>query len=164
MKMWLLAGLVALCVGYFDLLPFESVDAGELYIVETLMVEETAGGVRLWAGEVQGRGDTLRDAAADMENRAPGRLFLRQTKRLIFCGEAEVRPMELPETLPMGATVYRAEESAEELLEEKTLEDVLEARERRMITSMPTLADLKNEALTKKPLTLADLDWEGEAE
>ena len=163
MKLWLLAGLVALCVGYFDLLPFESVDAGELYIVETLMVEETAGGVRLYAGETEGRGGTLRAAAADMENHAPGQLFLRQTKRLIFCNGAEVRPMELPETLPMGAAVYQTEESAEELLEETELEDVLEARERRQ-GDMPTLADLKNEALTKQTLTLADLDWEGDSD
>ena len=163
MKLWLLAGAVALCVGYFDLLPFESVDAGELYIIETLMVEDRAGEVSLYAGEVEGHGATMEDAVADMENYAPGRLFLRQTKRLIFCGGSEVTPMELPEELPMGAAVYGAEESAETLLDSKELEDILEARERRF-ENMPTLADLKNDALTRQSLTLADLDWEEDAQ
>lgn len=163
MKLWLLAGVVALCVGYFDLLPFESVDAGELYIVETLMVEDRAGEVSLYAGDVEGHGATMDAAVADMENYAPGRLFLRQTKRLIFCGGSEVMPMELPETLPMGAAVYGAEESAETLLDAKELEDILEARERRF-GNMPTLADLKNDALTRESLTLAALDWEEDAQ
>lgn len=163
MKLWLLAGIVALCVGYFDLFPFESVDAGELYIVETLMVEECAGEVSLYAGKVEGHGPTLKAAAADMEHFAPGQLFLRQTKRLIFCAGTEAKPMELPETLPMGATVYSAEESAETLQEAKDLEDVLEARERQQ-KNMPTLADLKNDALTNRPLTMESLNWEEDAE
>lgn len=71
--------------------------------------------------------------------------------------------MELPETLPMGATVYSAEESAETLQEAKDLEDVLEARERQQ-KNMPTLADLKNDALTNRPLTMESLDWEEDAE
>lgn len=162
MKLWLLAGIIALCVGYFDLLPFESADAGELYIVETLMVEDRGGEVRLYAGEAEGRGATMEAAVADMENYAPGRLFLRQTKRLIFCGGSEVMPMELPDTLPMGAAVYGAEESAKTLLDSEDLEDVLEARERRR-ADMPTLADLKNDTLTGRSLTLADLDWEEDA-
>lgn len=163
MKLWLLAGIVALCVGYFDLLPFESIDAGELYIVETLMVEETAGEVSLYAGEVEGHGPTLKAAVADMERFAPGQLFLRQTKRLIFCAGTEAKPMELPETLPMGAAVYRAEESAEELKDDKELEDVLEARERQR-KNMPTLAGLKNDALTNRALTMETLDWEEDTE
>ena len=163
MKLWILAGIVALCVGYFDLLPFESIDAGELYIVETLMVEETAGEVNLYAGEAEGHGPTLKAAVANMEQFAPGQLFLRQTKRLIFCGGTEARPMELPETLPMGAAVYQAEESAETLQDAENLEDILEARERQR-KDMPTLADLKNDVLTERPLTMAKLQWEEERE
>lgn len=158
MKLWLLAGLVALCVGYFDLLPFESVDAGELYIVETLMVEQTAQGVSLYAGEAEGHGDTLDAAVTDMERWAPGQLFLRQTKRLIFCGGSVAEPMDLPETLPMGAGVYSTEESAETLLDAEELEDVLEAWERRQ-QNIPTLAELKDDVLTGRKLTLAALDW-----
>lgn len=159
MRLWLLAAVVALCVGYFDLLPFESVDAGELYIVETLMVEETAQGISLYAGEAEGHGSTLEAAVADMERWATGRLFLRQTKRLIFCGGRVVEPMELPETLPMGAGVYSTEESAETLLDAKDLEDVLEARERRQ-QNIPTLAELKDDMLSGRNLTLAALNWE----
>lgn len=163
MRLWLLAGLVALCVGYFDLLPFESVDAGELYIVETLMVEQTAQGIDLYAGDAEGHGSTMDAAVADMERWAPGQLFLRQTKRLIFCGGRVTEPMDLPETLPMGAGVYSTEESAETLLDADELEDVLEAWERRQ-KNIPTLAELKNNKLTGQSLTLAALDWEEKAE
>lgn len=163
MKLWLLAGIVALCVGYFDLLPFESVDAGELYIVETLLVEEHDRGVSLYAGEAEGHGTSLDAALADMKDWAPGQLFLRQTKRIIFCGGEVMNPMELPETLPMGAGVYGSEESAKTLLDAKDLEDILEARERRQ-DNMPTLADLKNSALLGKTMKLSALDWEEEHE
>lgn len=156
MRLWLLAGIAALCVGYFDLLPFESVDAGELYIVETLLVEQDIWGVNLYADEVQGCGATMTEALADMEEWAPGQVFLRQTKRIIFCGGTEARPGELPEDLPMGAGVYETTQSAEILLEINDLEDILEARERRQ-KQMPTLADLKNSALSGKKLPLAAL-------
>lgn len=156
MKLWLLAGIAALCVGYFDLLPFESVDAGELYVVETLIVEQDIWGVSLYADDVQGYGATVTEALADMEEWAPGQIFLRQTKRIIFCGGTEAAPMELPEDLPMGAGMYETKQSAETLLEMDDLEDILEARERRQ-KRMPTLADVKNCALTGKKLSLAAL-------
>lgn len=98
----------------------------------------------------------MTEALADMEEWAPGQVFLRQTKRIIFCGGTEARPGELPEDLPMGAGVYETTQSAEILLEINDLEDILEARERRQ-KQMPTLADLKNSALSGKKLPLAAL-------
>lgn len=161
MKKWALGIFAALAVGYFGLLPFESTDAGELYVVETLLVEADENQVRLYSGDTMGSGATPAEAVQDMERKAPGQLFLRQTKRLIFCDGAEqnCNPMELPEQLPMGAGVYAAEQTAEALLEEQEdLENILEARERRQQQSMPTLADMKNCALRDRTLKLAPLE------
>lgn len=89
MKKWALGIFAALAVGYFGLLPFESTDAGELYVVETLLVEADENQVRLYSGDTMGSGATPAEAVQDMERKAPGQLFLRQTKRLIFCDGAE---------------------------------------------------------------------------
>lgn len=51
MKKWALGIFAALAVGYFGLLPFESTDAGELYVVETLLVEADENQVRLYSGD-----------------------------------------------------------------------------------------------------------------
>lgn len=160
---WALAAAAALIVGFFDLLPFESVDAGALYIIETLMVEMEQGEIHLYAGEADGRGATVKAAVADMEQNAPGMLFLRQTKRLIFCGgaEAAVDFLNLPEDLPMGAGVYVSEKPAAELLEDQDqLEQILEARERREEKNLPTLAEIKNNVLREQSMSMAQIEGE----
>lgn len=164
---WIIAAAAALAVGFLDLLPFESVDAGALYIVETLMVEMENGEVRLYAGAADGSGATVKDAAADMERSAPGMLFLRQTKRIIFCGgaENEVDFLSLPEDLPMGTGVYVSALSAEDLLEnQERLEQILEARERREEGNLPTLAELKNNVLKEQSPGLAAIEEENGGE
>lgn len=156
---------IALAVGYFGLLPFESTDAGELYVVETLVVDRSEESICFCSGDLTGCGATAAEAVADMERKTPGQLFLRQTKRLIFCGGAEEScdPMTLPEELPMGAGVYASSEPAEMLLEEQdVLEEVLEAWERRN-EQMPTLAEMKDSALKNQkpklvPLRLEETD------
>jgi hypothetical protein len=149
-KKWLIAGALVLLAGYFDLLPFKSVDAGDLLVVETLLIQEEAGEVHLYAMDLEGTGTDVYAAADDMAENAPGQLFLRQTKRLIFCGDTQPDLLELPEELPMGAVVYQDPREAEELLKQlETLETVLEAREKRS-EEVPTLARLQNRQLEEQ--------------
>lgn len=163
MKKWLVGLAAVLMVGYLNLWPFPQQDAGDLYIVENLLVEMDETEVRLYAGTLSARGRTFTDALSCMEGNAPGQLFLRQTRRVIFCRGAEklCNPMVLPEQLPMGACVYSAKEPAEEL-DMETWGAVLEARERRH-PETPTLAQLKNSALSGNMLPLPVLEQEESA-
>lgn len=146
---WLLAAAVALLLCYGDLLPFENRDAGEMCIVETLFVEQKGAYVALSSGEIQGMGKDLQAAAENMEENAPGGLFLRQVKRILFCQGAEkgVDLLKMPEELPLGAAIYRSDAPAEELLKElETMEKRLEAKEQRE-RDIPTLARIQNQVL-----------------
>ncbi len=160
MKKWLLGLLVVLAVSFFDLWPFPQQDAGELYIVETLLLEAEENQVHLYAGELSASGANIEEALSAMEENTPGQLFLRQTRRLIFCDGAErnCNPMDLPEQLPMGVCVYTWSGAAE-ALDMENINKVLEARERRN-KKTPTLAKLKNDAITGQPLVLATLEQE----
>jgi hypothetical protein len=149
-KKWLIVGALVLLAGYFDLLPFKSMDAGDLLVVETLLIQEEAGEVHLYAQDLEGTGTDVGAAADNMAENAPGQLFLRQTKRLIFCGDTQQDLLGLPEELPMGAVVYADPREAQELLEQmETLEAMLEAREKRS-EDVPTLAQLQNRYLTEQ--------------
>jgi hypothetical protein len=149
-KKWLIAGALVLLAGYFDLLPFKSTDAGDLLVVETLLIEDDAGEVHLYAMDLEDTGTDVGVAADHMAENAPGQLFLRQTKRLIFCGDTKPDLLGLPEELPMGAVVYADPREAQELLEQmETLEAMLEAREKRS-EDVPTLAQLQNRYLTEQ--------------
>lgn len=162
MKRWLLGGIAALTVGYLGWLPFPCTDAGELYVVETLLLEQEGRDTVLCTGELTGRGTSVSDALADLERQAPGQLFLRQVQRLIFCGGAEtgLDPLLLPEDLPMGAAVYCTRTPAEELAQEiDHWNQVLEAQERREAPT-PTMAELQNSALARERLELGTLGWE----
>lgn len=162
MKRWIFGLLAAMAVGYLGWLPFPCADAGELFVVETLLLEADGEQVKLCAGELTGEGTSLPEALADLRSQAPGELFLRQTRRMIFCGGAEKRldPLLLPEELPMGAAVYATKTPAEELSQDpETLDAVLEAQERRE-QDMPTLARLKNSALAREKPELAAIGWE----
>jgi hypothetical protein len=100
--------------------------------------------------DLEGTGTDVGAAADDMAENAPGQLFLRQTKRLIFCGDTQPDLLGLPEELPMGAVVYQDPREAEELLKQlETLETVLEAREKRS-EEVPTLARLQNRQLEEQ--------------
>ncbi len=158
MKKWLLCLAAVAAVGALDLWPFPQQDAGELYLVETLLVEADGRQVTLRSGELSGSGGTSAEALEEMEQRAPGQLFLRQTRRIIFCNGAErfCDPMELPEPLPMGACVYCCPEAAKDL-EEKKLNQVLEARERRNERT-PTLAQMKNSVVSGVQPDLAPIE------
>lgn len=162
MKRWILGLLAAMAVGYLGWLPFPSADAGELFVVETLLLEANGQGVALYAGELVGEGENLNAALTDLKCQAPGELFLRQTRRMIFCGGAEqnLDPLLLPEELPMGAAVYGTGTPAAELSQDpENLDAVLEAQERREKT-MLTLARLKNSALAREKPELAAIGWE----
>lgn len=166
LKRWIIGALAALAVGFLGWLPFPCTDAGELFLVETLLLEADSGGVTLYAGELSGTGADLDGALLALERRTPGQLFLRQTQRLIFCGgaAAALDPLLLPEELPVGAAVYGTDTPAAELtgnLEE--LNRGLEAQERRA-PDTPTLAQMKNSALTREPVPLGALEWEADNE
>lgn len=163
MKRWIIGALAALAVGFLGWLPFPCTDAGELFLVETLLLETDGKQVALYAGDVTGQGENLDAALRDLERQAPGQLFLRQTQRLIFCGSAaeELDPLLLPEELPLGAAVYGTELPAQDLADSvERLNLVLEAQERRE-PDTPTLARLQNSALVRGKTTLAALPWEG---
>ncbi len=146
MKKWVAGIAVVLAAICFH--PFEAADTGELLVAQTLMIEEEEDALSLWAAGLHATGKTAQSAVNQMADHAPGKLFLRQLKRIILCGGAEqLERMELPEEIPMGAVVYRSKEPAEALSERlEELEAVLEARERRE-RNLPTLAQLKNEQI-----------------
>ena len=108
-KKWLLGLLVVLAVSFFDLWPFPQQDAGELYIVESIAVRSGKKTRCTYMPEkLSASGANIEEALSAMEENTPGQLFLRQTRRPIFCDGAErnCNPMGLPEQLPMGVCVY----------------------------------------------------------
>jgi len=149
MKKLILAAAAALLFAYGDVAPFEPVDAGEMCIVETLFVEKSGNQIRLVAKDAEGAGETIADAVSDMKQEAPGRLFLRQVKRVVFCGsETEnVDFLSMPSDIPIGAAVYATRDRADDLLEGlETLEKKLDVREKEKRT-VATLAQIMNRQL-----------------
>ena len=155
---WILGAAAMMAVSFLGFWPFEKQDTGDLYIVETLVAEPEGTGVRLWTGEVSGRGETMAEAVEALEELAPGTLFLRQTERVIFCGGAEDRCRlgEIPEALPMGAYLYCMERRPEDL---ERLDQVLKARERRR-KDTPTLAQAEAAMLSGETPALAPVEQE----
>lgn len=150
MRKWIIAAAV-LVLGYMDGLPFEHADAGTLCVAETLLVEADYTGVTLYSADGAGQGESIRKAAEDLKENVPGQLFLRQVKRMIFCGGAEekVDLLEMPEEIPLGAHIYMYPSSADTLLEEFELEEnLLLAREKRKQGGQ-TLAQTQNEVLKR---------------
>ena len=150
-KKWIVALLAALIVAYLGLWPFDSLDAGEIYMVETLLVSENDGEIGVYTGEFSAEGNTVNEAIKNLAERTPGQLFLRQTKRVIFCGDAEERIniCAMPKELPVGVIVYRSDQEPEKLQEDyEEMERRLEAKERRE-DRRPILAELQNRALEK---------------
>ena len=157
MRHWLIWLAAVLAAGFLHLWPFPSRDTGELYIVETLLVEAEASGVRLSTGEIAGAGYTVAEAVADLEEHAPGQLFLRQTCRVIFCGGAEAfcDPLSLPEDLPVGVYLYRSDDKAEDM-DTKWIGQVLAAKERR--EDLTTLAKMKNAIILGGSVEMARIE------
>lgn len=127
MKKWLIGAAVLAVLSYCHLMPFESMDAGELCVVETLLVGREDGRIAVFAEDIHGEGMDIQTAIANMEKQAPGQLFLRQTKRIIFCQGTEdvINALDLPDEIPYGAAIYYCEGSPDGLLENL---DRLEAR------------------------------------
>lgn len=151
MKKWIVVVAVLVALGYMDAFPFEHADAGELCVVETLLVEADSAGLTLYSAHGVGRGETMEAAVKSLEERVPGQLFLRQVKRVILCRGAEKRidPLEMPEAIPLGAHIYMYNNSAQQLMECMEEEEKrLSAKEQREKV-LPTLAELQNEVLTK---------------
>lgn len=154
MNKWILTALVVV-VGWCGWLPFEAVDAGKLYVVETLMVEQVGHGVNLAAGDVQGSGKTVEEALEMLQRNAPGTVFLRQTRRVILCGGYNIDIETLPDVLPVGAAVYETAEDAQALQEQEKLDEILSARERR--EEYVTLAAVKNGILSGEKVELEEI-------
>jgi hypothetical protein len=122
------------------------------------MIENQGDQVQVWGETVSGNGKTLQGAVEDLVDNTPGQLFLGQTKRVIFCAGAE--ETAVPETVPMGAVVYRWEGTGQELVRDLAdLEPVLDAREQRE-TACATLAGLENARLAQEIPSFAELRWE----
>lgn len=166
MRKWIIAGIAALVVGYGGLLPFEQMDAGELVVVETLFVESEDGNVTLTAAGNRGTGQDMETAKQALEVNTPGQLFLRQAKRIVFCGGAEdrIQMQDLPEEVPVGVVVYYSNLPAEYLSRQTDrLEAVLDAREKRQ-EELTKLADLENARLNGEKRKPEWLNWEAEGE
>lgn len=150
-KKWIVGMLAALIVAYLGLWPFDSLDAGEIYMVETLLISGEDGKINVYTRDVSAEGGTVNEAIKNLAERTPGQLFLRQTKRIIFCGGAEERIdiCTMPRELPIGVIIYRSSQEPEKLQEDyDEMERRLEAKERRE-EQLPTLAKLQNRALEK---------------
>lgn len=147
-KKWIVAAGALLA---WALRPFEAVDAGSLYVVDTLALEMRDGRVIAMDGTAEGSGATVKDALTDMAAQTPGILFLRQTRRIIFCGEN--RKLELirtlPEEIPMGTFLYQTAQPIERLKEDTELNDVLTARETEGLR-VSNLAQVRNRMLLDK--------------
>lgn len=145
-KKWIFVGAAVLLWQIWQ--PFAPVDAERLCVVETLVISaEHQGEVALLSRDCKGTGRTLAEAVENMREKAPGELFLRQTKRIIFCGgsQKEIDPMELPEMIPLGTAVYVTDKTGTEIVAElDTLEKQLGFRESK---GTSTLADMKNRAM-----------------
>lgn len=149
MKKWMVAVVILLVLGYVDGFPFEQADAGELCVVETLLVETDSAGITLYSMDGRGWGATMEEAVENLRENVPGQLFLRQVKRVIYCQGTESGDivLEMPEAIPLGAHIYMYPQSAEEILDGMDLEEKrLTAREQRE-KNIPTLAELQNEVL-----------------
>ena len=158
MKKWLAGAVLLLILVVFP--PFHAADAGQLWVVETLMVEEMPKGFTVYAGELSGQGRTIGEALSTLQEYAPGELFLRQVKRLVLCGDTAL-PV-LPEEIPMGAVVYTWPGSGGELWQRLSrVEPVLDARERQN-DDQTRLADLEDAALGQKTVRPEILKWEME--
>lgn len=149
MKKWIGAALALALL--WSMRPFVPVDAGELFTVETLLVERTNGVVTVIAGGETGTGETIEKALEQMTENAPGILFLRQVRRVIFCGtDWNIETMAaLPEELPVGALLYTSPCSAQTLAEWKNLDKVMSAREQSGEHGVD-LAKMKNRLLTEE--------------
>ena len=158
MKKWILCLAAFIVLDLLDLWPFEQEDTSTLYIVETLQVETGPETVTFRTGGIEGTGADPASAIELLEDKVPGKLFLRQARRVIFLKGAEryLDPSALPDQLPAGAYVYR---SAEEPADLEKLEPVLTAQEQ-LRKDIPTLAQLKNGILSGDPVLPAELEGE----
>lgn len=148
MKKWIVAAGILLA---WALRPFGAVDAGSLYVVDTLALEMRDGRIMATDGTEDGSGATVKEALADMAEQTPGTLFLRQTRRIILCGgNTELAVIEtLPEEIPMGTFLYQTEGPIEGIKEDAELNEVLAAREAEGRT-VPNLAQIRNQMILHK--------------
>ena len=115
MRKWYLALAALLLVNFLGLWPFQQIDTGELFIVDTLVITPEGDAVRVMAEEISGQGLTMEAALDDLQEHAPGQLFLRQVRRLILCQDLRLAPQSLPREVPAGAYVYHTAVSADAL-------------------------------------------------
>ena len=149
MKKWI--GAAVMLALLWSIRPFRPVDAGELIAVETLLVERTNAGVTLSAGGQTGTGETVEEALERLTENVPGTLFLRQVRRVIFCGAGWDVEMAsaLPEELPMGALLYTSPKSIQVLNQWEDLNQTMAAREQRGERT-ENLAEIKNRSITQE--------------
>lgn len=161
MRKWVLGAAALLAMELWSLWPFPRWDTGELMVVETLAIQVRNRELWLFADGYTGCGATGAQAVERLQTAVPGQLFLRQVRRIIFCGGAEEswNPLELPEELSVGANVYRWPGEAEDLGDISRLNRVLVARERRE-PQMENLAGLQNGKILGKPVELPQIEQE----
>ena len=149
---WLILTVLVLWFGKAG--PFSPMDAGEMCILETMFVQRESGQIRMLGKDVEGSGASFYEAYEDMADNAPGKLYLRQVRRVIFCGsETEFEDFIcLPEDIPLGALIYRTDAAPETLMEQlDNLERKLLVEEKEGETA-PKLAQLLNWELGRKQM------------
>lgn len=146
MKKYFFAALVLLLLFDEGLRPFQSRDAAELYVIETLIVDADKEEIRFYTADGVGAGKDGAEAISALAQQVPGELFLRQVKRVVLCDEAKDWINELPKEIPLGALVYTSEMSGEKFFQQ------LSAWEKRRTVeeTAPRLAEILNQALKEK--------------
>ena len=80
--------LAAAVLGIGSLLPFQSRDVGQLVPVETLVISLEEDQIQLNGGICEGKGKTWETAWQDLQDGAPGYVFLGTAEQVVFVGGA----------------------------------------------------------------------------
>lgn len=109
-KLWLLLA-VAVLLRVFGLSPFQTTNLARLCPVQTMVISESDGRIRVDCGEkLLGSGETLNAALEDLKARAEGEVFLGTVQQILLCRAAQVwgQLTEVSELRP-AAELYQAD-------------------------------------------------------
>ncbi len=103
--LWMLAALLII-----SMFPSSGTELGELRPAELLLLETDGKHIRLSTDtEDSGEGETLDGALRDMNDTAPGRLFIDTVEILVVTNDADVLLPQLKELLRPGVRVCRTD-------------------------------------------------------
>ena len=109
-KLWILLA-AALVLAVYQLIPFKATDVSKLQPVQTMVISTQDGTVCVSCDEdLTGYGSTLRQAMKDLENSAPGTVFLGTAEQIVVCGDSNlIRQLTEIKELRPAAQLYLAD-------------------------------------------------------